>query len=723
MKYCPYCGAGLDAEMSFCPKCGQRFVDANSGAVQKRTAHSDDIYKVEINSDKVKVQSAGSKAVNGERTIRRSKSWFGWIFGVGAVLLAVFLFFWLGGIGIPRPILNSRGAVVRIVVEFVNGEYALGSGFIISSDQNNSYIVTNAHVVDGNRKTIYVEQGDKETKAAVKRSFENRDLCILVTNRLSGRPLSLSNSDVKQGTEIFAAGFPAAADLFSDQFDSSIESITITNGIVSALRSATLSEYGDPVKLIQINAAINPGNSGGPLLDRFGRVVGVNTFGVDEAQGINAAIAVSELKSVLQKENIVTTNQSLLSSMVPENIPVWVYAVLAAVIVVIILIFILIINGVSKRKYISSLSETELKEYKKERARRRKKNRKVALIIIGVTIILLALAFGIYYSPYYLISKGKFSKAERCVIVPELRVEYDPYLSRYIEAGITFEKGDYEKASSEFLKLPFSYQKTEEYYKESRYRRAKQLAAANDWFNAISWMKSLAWENYKDSAYLTNEYTMQSAKNLEQNGNDVLAYRMVLELFNQGYKPAANYLQQISEKLYNKMVAAFDSGSYREAKEICDLLEDYKDSAEYLAKCKEKIEEYRVNVNLDEPISVSYVIQHYEGLKDKHFILDALVSSNSALNFGAMVQAQDTFTGLIYCADTTVSIDSLSGSTENDMQKVLDGQLVRVSFYASNNSILGDLKRGDHVHISCKGITYSDTDYYALQFESIEVVN
>ena len=29
--------------------------------------------------------------------------------------------------------------------------------------------------------------------------------------------------------------------------------------------------------LIQVDAAINPGNSGGPLLDRYGRVVGIVT--------------------------------------------------------------------------------------------------------------------------------------------------------------------------------------------------------------------------------------------------------------------------------------------------------------------------------------------------------------------------------------------------------------------------------------------------------------
>ena len=28
MKYCPFCGSGLQDAMVFCPKCGKRFLDA-----------------------------------------------------------------------------------------------------------------------------------------------------------------------------------------------------------------------------------------------------------------------------------------------------------------------------------------------------------------------------------------------------------------------------------------------------------------------------------------------------------------------------------------------------------------------------------------------------------------------------------------------------------------------------------------------------------------------
>jgi hypothetical protein len=68
---------------------------------------------------------------------------------------------------------------------------------------------------------------------------------------------------------------------------------TVTRGIVSAMRQ------DGRVMLIQTDAAINPGNSGGPLLDRNGRVVGVNTMKVGSANAINFAIAADHVRNLL----------------------------------------------------------------------------------------------------------------------------------------------------------------------------------------------------------------------------------------------------------------------------------------------------------------------------------------------------------------------------------------------------------------------------------------
>jgi S1-C subfamily serine protease len=69
---------------------------------------------------------------------------------------------------------------------------------------------------------------------------------------------------------------------------------TVTRGIVSALRN------DGGVMLLQTDAAINPGNSGGPLLDRSGRVVGVNSMKVGgAAASIGFAVAADHVRTLV----------------------------------------------------------------------------------------------------------------------------------------------------------------------------------------------------------------------------------------------------------------------------------------------------------------------------------------------------------------------------------------------------------------------------------------
>jgi S1-C subfamily serine protease len=78
---------------------------------------------------------------------------------------------------------------------------------------------------------------------------------------------------------------------------------TLTSGIVSGLGREMLTVYGTPIlDVIQTDAAINPGNSGGPLLDRAGRLVGMNTAITStsgSSAGIGFAIPVDTLNRVV----------------------------------------------------------------------------------------------------------------------------------------------------------------------------------------------------------------------------------------------------------------------------------------------------------------------------------------------------------------------------------------------------------------------------------------
>jgi serine protease Do len=107
----------------------------------------------------------------------------------------------------------------------------------------------------------------------------NLDLALLSLQGGSGgvAPLRPNPHPLPQGARVYTIGNPSGL------------RHTVTSGIVSGYRR---TERG---LLVQTDAPINPGNSGGPLIDEEGRVVGVNTLLLQDAQGIGFAIAAREV--------------------------------------------------------------------------------------------------------------------------------------------------------------------------------------------------------------------------------------------------------------------------------------------------------------------------------------------------------------------------------------------------------------------------------------------
>lgn len=170
-----------------------------------------------------------------------------------------------------------------------------GTGVIISSD---GYIVTNAHVIYDNSygyglaKDISILLSDETTQEAKVIGYDvDCDLAVLKIEASDLTAAEFGNSEELQlGESVIAIGNPLGFELMN----------TVTSGVISGL-NRSISINDKDMNLIQTDAAINSGNSGGPLLDMYGKVIGINSskmssnYSETTIEGIGFAIPSSEV--------------------------------------------------------------------------------------------------------------------------------------------------------------------------------------------------------------------------------------------------------------------------------------------------------------------------------------------------------------------------------------------------------------------------------------------
>jgi serine protease Do len=174
-----------------------------------------------------------------------------------------------------------------------------GSGFVLDED---GYIVTNNHVVeDATEIQVRFPDGRIYDNVELIGRDPNTDIAVIRIQPRDGdefRALEIGDSDRLQvGDWVLALGNPLGL------------GFTVTAGIVSAKgRSLQIIQGDFPLEsFIQTDAAINRGNSGGPLVDLYGRVIGVNTAiysqtGLYSGNGfaVPAAIAVKAARDMIE---------------------------------------------------------------------------------------------------------------------------------------------------------------------------------------------------------------------------------------------------------------------------------------------------------------------------------------------------------------------------------------------------------------------------------------
>src|ERR1700690_901527 len=162
-----------------------------------------------------------------------------------------------------------------------------GSGFLFTPD---GYLLTNSHVVHGAARLIVRLNEEPGIEADLVGNDPDSDLAVLRIGSTAALPfVEFGDSAVlRVGQVAIAIGNPLGY------------SKSVTTGVISALGRTLRAGSGRLMHdVIQTDAALNPGNSGGPLVDSKGRVIGVNTAMIREAQAICFATGINTAKWVI----------------------------------------------------------------------------------------------------------------------------------------------------------------------------------------------------------------------------------------------------------------------------------------------------------------------------------------------------------------------------------------------------------------------------------------
>lgn len=198
---------------------------------------------------------------------------------------------------------------------------ALGSGAIV----DNNSVVTNYHVVKGatQLKIIFDGQSNSIVTTTYYSVDYDNDLILLKIQPTTYPSIPIVEQDSSDiGDRIFVAGNPKGL------------SGTFSEGIISGKRDF------DKRKLLQITAPISPGSSGGPVVNIFGKLVGISVGSFKDGQNLNFAIPSNyvknllfskkpaELKTLLQKtkdskENEITNN--IIDAVTVKNMKIFEY--------------------------------------------------------------------------------------------------------------------------------------------------------------------------------------------------------------------------------------------------------------------------------------------------------------------------------------------------------------------------------------------------------------
>ncbi|HEU4894738.1 MAG TPA: trypsin-like peptidase domain-containing protein [Acidimicrobiia bacterium] len=194
-----------------------------------------------------------------------------------------------------EPVADAAEVILPSVVH-IQTTSGVGSGVVYGD----GLVMTAAHVVQGS-ETVRVRFTDgTQVIGNVLGTAEQVDIAVIEVDRGDLTPATFLSEKPRVGQMAIAVGSPWG-----------LES-TVTAGIISAVDQTNCSPE-TCASMVQTDAAINPGNSGGPLVDREGRVIGINVSiftdsGANDGVGfaVPSEIAMTYAEGIVSGEPIET---------------------------------------------------------------------------------------------------------------------------------------------------------------------------------------------------------------------------------------------------------------------------------------------------------------------------------------------------------------------------------------------------------------------------------
>ncbi len=177
-----------------------------------------------------------------------------------------------------------------------------GSGVIYKKSGDTAYIVTNNHVVEGQKELQVVLADGTKVTATLVGTDSYTDLAVLKISSSKVTTVATfgDSSALKVGEPAIAIGSPLGSEYAN----------SVTEGIISSLNRQVTStnDEGEAISInaIQTDAAINPGNSGGPLINIEGQVVGINSSKIASSSSSSSGVSVEGMGFAIPSNDVVT---------------------------------------------------------------------------------------------------------------------------------------------------------------------------------------------------------------------------------------------------------------------------------------------------------------------------------------------------------------------------------------------------------------------------------